>query len=502
MVTVPLAALLAGLVVVFVNARIAGNGKCGTRPKETAVEGHAGMLPTAFKSRIVGGHTALVGMHPWQVSLSRKGTKHYCGGAIIGARWVVTAAHCIPQTKTVLESVMVVVGEHDLKRTDPEEQKLGISKVVRHPNFDPENPVNFDIALLGLEQDIQFGSMVQPACLPNVGEVFPDGTLCITSGWGKLAEGGRLPSKLQEVALPLLGHTKCTKVLTSLGLPAPDSTMLCAGFPEGGRDACQGDSGGPLVCQRESGPWVLTGLVSWGIGCARGWDKQVEQLGSPGMFSNVVHLLPWLLTQMNAGSCESSGIVIRNDEGVLSYPLDNGTYANNLFCVWTIEVPVGKSILLEFLHFDLEDHVACDYDSLSIYSGTIFNGKLCGSSLPAPEIVHSHRAVVKFVSDQGVRRSGFSLHFSAVASEGLPASSGCGSVAEVERESDIESALYPHHYPNDANCRWLIRSSPSLAVKVEERVDNPDNLMIFLLFSHLFSKLLVFVLKSILLHYT
>ena len=44
------------------------------------------------------------------------------------------------------------------------------------------------------------------------------------------------------------------------------------------------------------------------------------------------------------------------------------------FCVWTIEVSVGKSILLEFLHFDLEDHVACDYDSLSIYSGTTFNG--------------------------------------------------------------------------------------------------------------------------------
>ena len=43
--------------------------------------------------------------------------------------------------------------------------------------------------------------------------------------------------------------------------------MICAGLDPGGSDSCQGNSGGPLTRGPDNG--ILTGIVSWGIGCAR-----------------------------------------------------------------------------------------------------------------------------------------------------------------------------------------------------------------------------------------
>jgi hypothetical protein len=44
-------------------------------------------------SQIVGGSAATSGQFPYIVSLSKSGS-HFCGGVLINARTVVTAAHC------------------------------------------------------------------------------------------------------------------------------------------------------------------------------------------------------------------------------------------------------------------------------------------------------------------------------------------------------------------------------------------------------------------------
>ena len=66
--------------------------------------------------------------------------------------------------------------------------------------------------------------------------------------------------------------------------------MICAGYPgDGGKDACQGDSGGPFVCHSD-GKAIITGIVSWGNGCA------LPEY--PGVYSRVTHVLDWIQTNM------------------------------------------------------------------------------------------------------------------------------------------------------------------------------------------------------------
>ena len=78
----------------------------------------------------------------------------------------------------------------------------------------------------------------------------------------------RKAPRLLEATVPIIDENKCNKQ-ESYGTWFKKETMICAGkFDTGGTDSCQGDSGGPLICVEGTTP-VLTGVVSWGVGCAQ-----------------------------------------------------------------------------------------------------------------------------------------------------------------------------------------------------------------------------------------
>uniref|UniRef100_A0A2K6G0X5 Ovochymase 2 n=1 Tax=Propithecus coquereli TaxID=379532 RepID=A0A2K6G0X5_PROCO len=388
-------------------------------------------------SRILGGSQVEKGSYPWQVSLKQR-QKHICGGTIISPQWVITAAHCVSYRNTV-STVNVTAGEHDLSQTEPEEQTLTIESVIVHPHFSSKKPMDYDIALLKMAGAFQFGQFVGPMCLPELGEQFEPGFICTTAGWGRLGEGKNF--------LITFGYSIANDGNRGL-------------FP------LQGDSGGSLMCQNKKGAWTLAGVTSWGLGCGRSWRNNMHQSepGSPGIFTDISKVLPWIHEHIQTGHrrkssrawCSEQDGVISESEGQLHFPESLQLYyENKQLCVWTLSVPEEMHVLLSFSRLDVE---SCHHNHLSIYSlEDRLIGKFCGESLPSSVLVGSNSVRLKFISDATDYATGFNLTYKALKPNYFP-DSGCSVITVLFEEGFIQSPNYPGNYSDMANCNWIFQA--------------------------------------------
>lgn len=187
-----------------------------------------------------------------------------------------------------------------------------VKKIYQHPDFD-RAVIDFDYALLELEDEIELDETKQIVKLHDQDEEIADGTTCTISGWGNTQDGSdqSLLRKGKEIEIKtfsckhmtkqltvngefigfilvetkIVNQEKCANAYKNVGKITP--RMICAGADEGGKDSCQGDSGGPLtVLSKDGKTRLLAGIVSWGYGCA--------VRGYPGVYSRVLGGRDWI----------------------------------------------------------------------------------------------------------------------------------------------------------------------------------------------------------------
>jgi len=265
-------------------------------------DGECGIPNITPKSlRILGGRTAAYGSIPWQVALFLDG-KDFCGGVLIGSQHILTAAHCFKGNKNpTTKGLTAVMGMHKKSETDKGQVTMGLMEVKVHENYNHASS-DSDIAILKLARPVEFTQFIRPICLPDHQQQLTPETQVLVSGWGDTGNGNaQFSDTLQEVDVQLQSNAVCNEWLSRFtGVTNEvNKNMVCAGYPEGEKDACQGDSGSPLIMRKSNTrQYILVGLVSWGYGCAAAYK--------PGVYTRIPRFVNWIHKHQRGSEIKST----------------------------------------------------------------------------------------------------------------------------------------------------------------------------------------------------
>lgn len=180
--------------------------------------------------RIVGGIEMDIRDAPWQVTMQTMG-RHLCGGSIIGAKWILTAAHCTtsPNVQSNPEKILIKTGT-SLHR---EGAISKVKRIVDHPKYD-DSTVDYDFALLELETELELGETRKVIKLADSTNHYSEGSICLVTGWGDTHKSNESTKKLRGTEVPIYPQDKCKKAYRKQGHIT--ERMICAGFQKGGKD--------------------------------------------------------------------------------------------------------------------------------------------------------------------------------------------------------------------------------------------------------------------------
>jgi len=220
--------------------------------------------------RIFNGRYPSEGTYKYIVSLNG------CGGVLISANWVVTAAHCLRRLQT-----QIVYGTH-YKSGAEGGKRCSVRRTIPHPKYN-QTTIEYDVALLELACNVTTDRKTAFATLATKSMRDlrqSNGLIVWTAGWGR-DESETGTERLMHTNLTTVDSTRCQQSTST----AIDSTMLCAYSSTS--DSCYGDSGGPLV-YRNNDRWTVVGIVSFGT------HRVCAQQDQPGVYHYIPESIEWI----------------------------------------------------------------------------------------------------------------------------------------------------------------------------------------------------------------
>lgn len=301
--------------------------------------------------RIVGGREAEIDEFPWMVSLQslrlieypcntsatgliRRANcsitvwTHFCGGALLNSRTILTAAHC---SRGLVDSTdpnmgkkigfRLIAGCHDASVYERDSgsfcqvAEFTRDEFISYPGFAFDNQsIKADIAVIKLMK-VQFKFTNKPngavgaICLPDPEPRPEGGEMMTVAGWGLMEDGNStiperkhliaMSPKLKSVDLRIMSRETCERYFWKAAKKANFTEMeksvnmdheLCAYSSMMYNGDCQGDSGGPGLIIF-GGRYHVIGVVSAGEKCGRSYFY-------PNLYTRVDPFLPWITEQM------------------------------------------------------------------------------------------------------------------------------------------------------------------------------------------------------------
>lgn len=123
--------------------------------------------------------------------------------------------------------IRIRVGEYDFSSVQEELPYVerAVAKKIVHPKYNFFT-YEYDLALVQLDKALEFAPHISPICLPASDDLLIGENATVT-GWGRLSEGGTLPSILQEVITEIqLSKSNSAPLAASLIYSAKSSPSL------------------------------------------------------------------------------------------------------------------------------------------------------------------------------------------------------------------------------------------------------------------------------------